>query len=64
MFLALHKIVLLITALCAVPTPQGYEVKTECTKQVIKTSNLVCDLNKEEFHQCLHNIKPMFKKGK
>ena len=64
-FLALHKIVLLVTAWCAIEQEGGTFLPSPCQNMITRIATTKCDLNKDEYHVCYGKIKKYldFKKG-
>ena len=57
----LHKIILITVALCSEVNKDGVFRSHDCNNRVTKLSYLMCDLDKDNFHQCVFKVKPFVK---
>lgn len=57
-FLALHKIILLVTAFCTIDSNQGYTyIPDDCQNMIVKIATKQCNLNKDDYETCYGKVK-------
>lgn len=56
-FLALHKIVLLVTAWCAIEQNDGIFIPNSCQNMITKIATTKCNLKTDDYETCYIKIK-------
>lgn len=62
-WVALHKIVLLVTAYCTIQAENYTYIPNNCQSNIVKIASKNCNLNKDEYHICYGKVKKNLHNG-